>query len=129
MIIKKMDKSYNESYELYEYIFDSQNEQLQYSYSEEEEPIHFSISIDNKKYYTIVKKWNFISKIRQLTENNKLKTFSQKHDYLARKITEAAAHGNNYCRLCLSEEEIEDLCAEGFIVEYNGYREYSNIKW
>ena len=60
--------------------------------------------------------------------NNKPKTFSQKHDYLARKIAEAAEHGNNSCRFCLSEE-VEDLRAEGFTVEYNGYREYSTISW
>ena len=75
------------------------------------------------------KNCNFISIIRQLTEDNKPKTFSQKHDYLARKITEAAEHGNNSCRFCLNEEEVEDLRAEGFTVEYNGYREYSTISW
>lgn len=128
MIIKKMDKSCNEDYELYKYIFNTQLEQLKYPYSDEEEPIKFGTTID-KKYCTIVKKWNFISKIRQLMEDNKPKTFSQKHDYLARKITEAAEHGNNSCRFCLSEEEVEDLRAEGFTVEYNGYREYSTISW
>ena len=128
MTIKKMDKSCNEGYELYEYIFDTQHEQINYPYSDEEELIKFVTTID-KKYCTIVKKWNFISKIRQLTEDNKPKTFSQKHDYLARKIAEAAEHGNNSCRFCLSEEEVEDLRAEGFTVEYNGYREYSTISW
>ena len=72
---------------------------------------------------------SFISEIRKITEKNQIKTFPEKHDYIARKIKEAAEHGYNYCRLCLSEEEVDDLRAEGFIVDYKGYREYSTISW
>lgn len=72
---------------------------------------------------------NFISKIRALTKENTPRTFSQKHEYLARRITEAAKCGYNSCKLCLNEEEVKDLRAEGFTVEYNGYREYSTIRW
>lgn len=127
-MIKKKIISRNEGYTLYEYIFNTENEQHSYPYSEEEELIKFATGVD-KKYYTIVKKWdNFISSIRALTKENESKPFTQKHEYLTRKIREAAQKGYHSCSFMLDDNEIEDLIAEGFIVQ-RGVDCPSQISW
>lgn len=123
-----MVNSNNEGYTLYEYVFSTENEQLSYPYSEMEEPIRFSTGVD-KKYYTVVKKWNsFIEKVHTLTEENESKLFTQKHEYLARKICEAAQKGYHSCSFMLDDNEIEDLVAEGFTVQ-KGVDCASQISW
>lgn len=129
MTKRKNEKYNNENFTYYEYIFDTQSEQLRYCYPENEEPIHFSTGVHDKKYYTLTKQYNnFISKIRALTEKNSDKTFSQKHTYLANEIQKAASKGYNACWFTLSSDEIADLRAEGFEVEEYQYH-YCAIKW
>lgn len=130
MIKSKNEKYSNENFTYYEYIFDTEFEQSHYWYPGDEEIICVSTGAHNKKYYTLTKQYsNFISKVRALTEENKGKTFFQKHNNLAREIQEAARKGHNTYWAVLNDNEINDLRAEGFNVEEKPYREDSKISW
>lgn len=115
--------------ERYEYIFDTVTEANSFVLPKDEDVISFSYWPEDNKVHLMVKspkiqpRSNFISKIRQITQESKHLEFAQKYPWLANEIENAARCGHTSCWVKVDSSQTlikDDLIQEGFKILNEG---------